>query len=82
MAEGHAAATVQKDTCNEQDAAAVQRQTKKDDAAAASQARRAELTAVHMSFTGSFKQLKLGELQNLAWALSLDEKGTKSVLLV
>jgi hypothetical protein len=34
-----------------------------------------------MSFTGSFKQLKLGELQDLTWALSLDEKGTKSVLL-
>ncbi|KAJ7799137.1 hypothetical protein B0H14DRAFT_3788621 [Mycena olivaceomarginata] len=80
-AEGRAAATVQKDARNERDAAVVQRQMKKDDAAAASQACRAELTAMHMSFTGSFKQLKLGELQDLAWALGLDEKGTKSVLL-
>ncbi|KAJ7787029.1 hypothetical protein B0H14DRAFT_3582156 [Mycena olivaceomarginata] len=80
-AEGRAAAAMQKDARDERDAAAVQRQTKKDDAAAASRARRAELTAVRMSFTGSFKQLKLGELQDLAWALGLDEKGTKSVLL-
>ncbi|KAJ7785592.1 hypothetical protein B0H14DRAFT_2958062 [Mycena olivaceomarginata] len=72
---------MQKDARDQRDAAAVQRQTKKDDAAAASRARRAELTAVRMSFTGSFKQLKLGELQDLAWALGLDEKGTKSVLL-
>ncbi|KAJ7801417.1 hypothetical protein B0H14DRAFT_3489592 [Mycena olivaceomarginata] len=34
-----------------------------------------------MTFTGTFKQQKLGELQDLAWALELDEKGTKSNLL-
>ncbi|KAJ7488453.1 hypothetical protein B0H11DRAFT_2229989 [Mycena galericulata] len=34
-----------------------------------------------MTFTGTFKQQKLGELQDLAWALGLDKTGTKSHLL-
>ncbi|KAF7334020.1 Tigger transposable element-derived protein 2 [Mycena venus] len=80
-AEGRAAAAAQKDARDERDAAAVKRQAKKDDAAAASRARRAELTAACMTFTGTFKQQKLGERQDLAWALGLDEKGTKTDLL-
>ncbi|KAJ7026494.1 hypothetical protein C8F04DRAFT_1238600 [Mycena alexandri] len=79
--EGRAAAATQKEARDQRDAAAVKRQEKKDDAAAASRARRADLTAARMTFTGTFKQQKLGELQDLAWALGLEEKGTKGVLL-
>ncbi|KAF8202680.1 hypothetical protein K438DRAFT_2102183 [Mycena galopus ATCC 62051] len=61
--------------------ATVLRQTKKDDAAAVSRARRTELTPVGMIFTGTFKQQKLDSLRDLAWALRLDEKGTKNELL-
>ncbi|KAJ7695472.1 hypothetical protein B0H17DRAFT_1198694 [Mycena rosella] len=34
-----------------------------------------------MTFTGTFKQQKLGELRDLAWALGLDEAGIKGQLL-
>ncbi|KAJ7731690.1 hypothetical protein DFH07DRAFT_991749 [Mycena maculata] len=66
-AEGRAAAQAQKEA---REAKATERQNKKDDAAAASH-----------EFAGTFKQQKLGELQDLAWALGLDEKGTKGSLL-
>ncbi|KAJ7936687.1 hypothetical protein B0H13DRAFT_1853115 [Mycena leptocephala] len=80
-AEGRAAAAAQKDAREERDAATVLRQTKKDDAAAASRARRIELTPAGMIFTGTFKQQKLDSLRDLAWALVLDEKGTKNETL-
>ncbi|KAF7364055.1 hypothetical protein MSAN_01064300 [Mycena sanguinolenta] len=34
-----------------------------------------------MTFTGTFKAQKLDSLKDLAWALALDEKGTKNELL-
>ncbi|KAK6988232.1 hypothetical protein R3P38DRAFT_2573518 [Favolaschia claudopus] len=34
-----------------------------------------------MIFAGTFKQQKLGELQDLAWALDLDQTGNKSNIL-
>ncbi|KAF8176825.1 ribonuclease H-like domain-containing protein [Mycena galopus ATCC 62051] len=83
-AKGHAAAAAQKDMRKERDTATVLRQTKKDDAGAASCTRRTKLTRLTpagMIFTGTFKQQKLDSLRDLAWALVLDEKGTKNELL-
>ncbi|KAJ7797187.1 hypothetical protein B0H14DRAFT_2619237 [Mycena olivaceomarginata] len=80
-AEGRTTAAAQKDAREEREAATVLRQTKKDDAAAATRARRTELTPAGMIFTGTFKQQKLDSLRDLAWALGLDEKGTKNELL-
>ncbi|KAJ6576707.1 hypothetical protein DFH09DRAFT_1452432, partial [Mycena vulgaris] len=80
-AEGRTAAQQQKDARDEKSEKAAQSQIRKDDAAAATRSRRAELGPAGMSFSGALKQQKAPDLKDIAWALALDEVGTREVLI-